>query len=78
MGSFWALLGVSWAPFDRLLSALGRIWALMTRSGVDLEDFREALGRVLEPPGVWNCQEIVAEVRPTLLAFSIPKFEKYS
>ncbi len=72
LGSFWALLGVSWAPVERLLGTLGRIWALTTRSGVDLEEFREAPGRVLEPPGVWNCQEIVAEVRQTLNAFSIP------
>ena len=51
--SFWALLGVSWAPLRRLLGGLGRIWALMARSGLDLEGFREVPGRVLEPPGMY-------------------------
>ena len=53
LGSFWTLLGVSWAPFRRLLGSLGRIWALMARSGLDLEGFREVPGRVLEPPGTY-------------------------
>ena len=53
MGGFWALLGVSWAAFGCLLGALGRIWALMGGSGLDLEGFQEAPGRVLEPPGMY-------------------------
>ena len=34
-GSFWALLGVSCAPFARFLKTLGRIWALMGAFGLD-------------------------------------------
>ena len=35
-GSFWALLGVSWTPVARFLDTLGRIWALMGASSLDL------------------------------------------
>ena len=40
-------------PLKRLLGALGRIWALMARSGLDFEGFREVPGRVFEPPGTY-------------------------
>ena len=44
LGSFGALLGDSWAPFKRMLGALGRIWALMDASELDFQV-------VLVPPG---------------------------
>ena len=36
LGSFWSLLGVPWAPFASFLNTLGRVWALMGDSGLDL------------------------------------------
>ena len=42
--SFWKHLDVSWTPFARFLNTLGRIWALMGASGLDLGGFFGASG----------------------------------
>ena len=61
LGSFWMLLGVSWAPFARFLNTLGRIWALMDASGLNFRRSSVPLGWVLESSsgsfrhGFWPC-----------------------
>ena len=60
-GSFWALLGFSWAPFARFLNTLGRIWALINASGFDFRGSLVPPGWVLESSngsfrhGFWPC-----------------------
>ena len=61
LGSFWTLLGVSWAPFASFLNTLGRIWALMGASGLDFGGSLVPAGWVLESSigsfrhGFWPC-----------------------
>ena len=60
-GSFWALLGVSWTPVARFLDTLGRIWALMGASSLDLGGSLVPPAWVLESSngsfrhGFWSC-----------------------
>ena len=51
LASSWALLGVCWPSFERLLGALGRIWAPMGASRLVFTGFRVAPDRVLEGSG---------------------------
>ena len=60
-GSFWALPGVSGAPFASFLNTLGRIWTLMGASSLDLVGSLVPLTWVLENSkssfrhGFWLC-----------------------
>ena len=60
-GSFWALPCVSWAPFARFLNTLGRIWAPMGASSLDLGGSLVPPAWVLESSngsfrhGFWSC-----------------------
>ena len=67
LGSFWMLLGFSWAPSARFLNALGRIWALMGASGLDFGGSLVPPGWVLESSsgsfrhGFWPCLLRIAD-----------------
>ena len=61
LASFWKHLDVSWTPFARFLNTLGRIWALMGASSLDLGGSLVPPGWVLESSngsfrhGFWSC-----------------------
>ena len=65
-GSFWTLPDVSWTPLARFLNTLGRIWALMGASSLDLGGSLVALSWVSENSngsfhhGFWLCRLCVA------------------